>query len=146
MTRTSTLTTLGAFTALSVALAAAPATARIILVPDEETTIQAGLDAAAPGDEVRVTAGTYIENIVWPAVNGIRLIGAGAGATVIDGNHTGSVIRFETPDVIDGSTLVQGFTLTNGYAPPAYPPDSFGGGVYLFYADPVLTTSSSGSQ
>ena len=49
------------------ALYSCPALAAEILVPAQESKIQAGLDAAASGDIVRVADGTYFENIVWTA-------------------------------------------------------------------------------
>ena len=61
-----------------------------IKVPTAYSTIQAGLNAASSGDTVLVAAGTYTENIIWPNVNGIKLISAGDSSnTIIDGsNHS----------------------------------------------------------
>lgn len=111
--------------------------AATIHVPDDAPTIQSALDAAASGDLVQVAAGSYFENIIWPPVNGIQLVGAGPEFTTIDGMRVASVIRFEDPDVVDAATLVRGFTITNGMALPPWP-ESMGGGIYLFRAHPVL--------
>lgn len=113
------------------------ASANTINVPGDYSTIQAGLSSAAYGDTVLVAPGTYIENIVWPDVNGIKLIGAGSDSTIIDGNNQASVIRFDTANIIDTMTLVRGFTITNGNALPPWPA-SQGGGFCLFYASPIL--------
>jgi hypothetical protein len=108
-----------------------------IQVPGDQPTIQAGLNAAGPGDSVVVAAGIYVENIIWPEVNGIKLIGQGRESTIIDGNDAASVIRFEAAQIIDNSTILEGFTIQGGNALPPWP-ESEGGGVFLYYADPIL--------
>jgi hypothetical protein len=80
--------------------------AEIINVPGDQPTIQAGLNMATYGDTVLVAPGIFVENIIWPDMNGIKLIGSGMDSTVIDGNYTASVIRFDTPNIIDTATLV----------------------------------------
>ncbi|MBC8455670.1 choice-of-anchor D domain-containing protein, partial [bacterium] len=54
-------------------------------------TIQHGLNTAGIYDTVLVAAGTYYENITWPATNGIKLIGEDRETTIIDGNQQASV-------------------------------------------------------
>ena len=105
--------------------------------PGDSPNIQNALNSAAPGDIVQVAPGTYIENILWPPVNGIHLVGSGPAVTIIDGSRAASVIRFEAANVVTNSTLIEGFTITNGFAQPPWP-DSQGGGIFLFYADPIL--------
>jgi hypothetical protein len=85
-------------------------------VPSAYSTIQAGLNAASSGDTVLVAAGTYTENIIWPDVNGIKLISAGDSSnTIIDGSGTSSVIYMNPSSAtIDTTTLIQGFKITNG--------------------------------
>jgi hypothetical protein len=115
----------------------AAVSADIINVPGDQPTIQAGLNVAVYGDTVLVAPGIFVENIIWPDMNGIKLFGSGMDSTVIDGNYTASVIRFDTPNIIDTATLVRGFTITNGNALPPWP-ESQGGGICLFYASPIL--------
>lgn len=55
--------------------------ASTIVVPRDFPTIQAAVDAAAPGDTIIVKAGTYTEEVV--IAKDLTLRGAGAGATVI---------------------------------------------------------------
>ncbi|MCJ7719484.1 right-handed parallel beta-helix repeat-containing protein, partial [Candidatus Bathyarchaeota archaeon] len=76
-------------------------------VPTDYPTIQEAVDAANPGDTVRVLAGTYYEHVV--ANKSISLVGAGGNATIIDGNGTGNIVFLSAND-----TTVSGFTLMNG--------------------------------
>ena len=91
----------------------------IINVPGDYSAIQAGIDAASDGDTVLVSAGTYVENITWPEIYGIKLIGSGENQCIIDGDSLDSVIRFEwglNEGTIDENTLITGFTIQNGNA------------------------------
>jgi formylglycine-generating enzyme required for sulfatase activity/chitodextrinase len=109
--------------------------ATTINVPADQPTIQAGIDASVDGDTVLVQPGTYFENIIWPAINGIKLIGSSEFNCFIDGSQTSSVIRFEDDlsGIIDATTLITEFTVQNGDA------DS-GGGIYCYDASPSLTS------
>jgi len=103
-------------------------------VPSQYSTIQAGLNAAQSGDTVLVQPGTYIENIFWPTLNGIKLIAAGDTTnTIIDGNKIGSIITMNGHLIIDSSTCIYGFTLKNGYS------YSKGGGICIDSASPYLS-------
>ncbi|MDP6612064.1 MAG: tandem-95 repeat protein [Candidatus Marinimicrobia bacterium] len=103
-------------------------------VPSAYSTIQAGLNAATSGDVVLVSAGTYTENIIWPDVNGIKLISVGDSSnTIIDGGGTSSVIYMNPSSAtIDTTTLIQGFKITNGGG------IRFGGGIYLKKVNPLI--------
>jgi parallel beta-helix repeat protein len=102
-------------------------------------TIQHGLNSAYNGDTVLVAEGTYSENVLWPAKNGITLIGSGEENCIIDGGSLASVMRFEEDlgGIIDTTTLIRGFTITNGYAQGGYPQNN-GGGIYCFESSPTL--------
>lgn len=91
--------------------------ARTLEVPAEFPSIQAAINAAAPGDTVVVAPGVYRENIDFMG-KGITVTSrhpqdaAVVGTTVIDGDQKGSVVtfnRYEPPGAV-----LRGFTITNG--------------------------------
>jgi len=93
------------------------------------TTIQAAIDVVSDGDTVSVAAGTYIENINFNGKN-IAVIGENQKTTIIDGNESGSVVTFENSE--DSTTVLKGFTITNGYA------QNTGGGITINGASPIV--------
>lgn len=98
--------------ALAAALLAAPAHAEDICVdPDEagcEDTIQAGVDAAEPGQVVKVAKGNYQENVII-TTEGITLEGKGKDKTIIRapavGGGTGIVVNGAPNVTIRGLTV-----------------------------------------
>ena len=113
--------------------------ATIINVPDDQPTIQAGIDASADGDTVLVQPGTYVENINFNGHNivlGTMFIMTGdtsfISQTIIDGDSSGSVVTFESDE--DSTTVLSGFTIMNGWTPQ----DEGGGGIYSYYSNPTL--------
>lgn len=71
-------------------------------------SIQAAIDAAAPGQTVQVAPGSYEENIVMR--NGIHVAGAGSGESTIIGIGPGPVV--EAGDLED--TSLSGFRIMGG--------------------------------
>ena len=100
----------------------------IINVPGDQPTIQAGINVAVDTDTVLVQPGTYMENINY---NGKLITVASLflttqdttyiSQTIIDGDSFDTVVKFENGE--DPSTLLTGFTITNGYA-------NYVGGIY----------------
>lgn len=98
--------------------------ADIIQVPGDYLTIQGGIDATVDGDTVLVDAGIYEENIVFDPTKNIVLKSVeGCFNTEIRGIQPNpriinSVVRIECSDSmideIDGSTVINGFKITNG--------------------------------
>ena len=93
------------------------------------STIQAAVDAAHSGDVIQVGSGTFAGGIAIDT--SVKLIGAGAEATIIDGG--GPVLTIGVPDApteptvtIDGVTVTGGLTVGN-----LTPFNGRGGGIYV---------------
>jgi parallel beta-helix repeat protein len=74
-------------------------------------SIQAAVNAANPGDTIRVWAGTYYENVVIQKT--LSLIGNGTATTTIDGTQNGDVVQISTNNANTEYVNVSGFTITN---------------------------------
>lgn len=81
---------------------------RIIIVPDDYSTIQKAINVASSGDTIYVRAGIYYENLF---INkGISLIGEGPSNTIIDGAESVCVVA-----IVANHSTIKGFTLRNGF-------------------------------
>ncbi|MCD4817777.1 MAG: right-handed parallel beta-helix repeat-containing protein [Candidatus Cloacimonetes bacterium] len=114
--------------------------AEVINVPEDQSTIQQGINAAANGDTVLVQPGTYIEIINYNGksiVVGSLFLTTGNPAyiaeTIIDGNSMASVITIE--NVTGTNTVLCGFTIAGGYNQEA---SYGGGGVFCYNSDVIL--------
>ncbi len=99
-------------------------------VPQDYPTIQAAIDAAAPGASVVVASGTYFENL--HVDKSVTLVAtAGAAVTTLDGGRIGRVIFARGTGA--ESVAIVGFTITNGLALESMnvPAAGSGSGVYL---------------
>ncbi|TDB71300.1 choice-of-anchor D domain-containing protein [Micromonospora sp. KC723] len=74
--------------------------------------IAKALGIAGSGDSIMVGPGTYVENLEVPSGLAVTIIGAGSGATVINGNRVGSVISVPSTS----NVTLTGMGLTNGAA------------------------------
>jgi len=112
--------------------------ARVIIIPDDEETIQAGIDEAEDGDVVLVLPGIYYENINFEGkaiTVGSLILTTGNEAyidsTVIDGNRNRrSVVVFRNGE--DESSILTGFSIQNGET-------DYGGGIYIRESSPLLS-------
>jgi hypothetical protein len=113
-----------------------PAHAVNLCVPKGYSTIQAAITAANHGDTIRVTIGTYYENV--DISKSITLQGGWDSGcvtrgstnpkdTIIDGSATDHVVEITG----DSTVTLDGLTLTNGHAQK-------GGGLYVSGASPTL--------
>jgi len=130
---------------LSVLSLAGLSHARIINIPDDEETIQAGIDEAEDGDTVLVHPGTYVENINFEgkAITVASLFlttgdEAYVDSTVIDGDSNGPVVSFVNDEA--AGTHVIGLTIRNGRGRRWFYDDRnwiyAGGGVFSMNASP----------
>ena len=103
-----------------------------IHVPAGKATIQAAIDAAAPGDTIAVAAGTYLENIDFKGKAIAVVSDSGPASTTIDGNRVGPVVSFHTGE--GAASILQGFTIKNGSSAAG----NSGGGVSVLAASPKI--------
>jgi hypothetical protein len=90
------------------------AAATVLQVPQDYSTIQAAIDAAAAGDTVQVSSGTYGGPIDFHAKAITLESDAGASSTTIQGDGVNVVV---TMNANDGETpVLRGFTVTGGGA------------------------------
>lgn len=98
-----------------------------INVPSEESTIQAGIDAAVDGDTVLVAPGTYIENINFIGKDVLVTSSLGADSTKIQANDVDSAVVYLVSHETRAAVL-DGFTITG----------SNFGGVFCDSASPTI--------
>ncbi len=113
------------------------ASATIINVPADFSTIQMAIDSSLDADTVLVQPGTYVENLNLTGHNivfGSLFLTTGdtgyISQTVIDGDSSGTAVVFG--DWQDSSTAIVGFTITNGLGAGTFP-DFEGGGITCQY-------------
>ncbi len=116
--------------------------ADIIRVPQDQTGIQAGIDAAVNGDTVLVADSTYYENIDFKGkaitVASYFYVDGDTNHinnTIIDGSQPvdpdkGSVVSFVTGE--DTTSVICGFTITGGTGTITEDNSRVGGGIYCY--------------
>lgn len=116
---------------MAATLTALPAAATGRLVPADYPTIRAAINAAADGDSVIVSAGTYVERINFGG-KAIIVISTDPGspavvaATIINGNAGVVVVTFDSGET--ELSVLAGFTITNGT-----------GGIYCLNSSPTIS-------
>ena len=111
--------------------------ANIINVPGDHPNIQAAIAASSTGDTILVQPATYNEHINFNGkaitVGSLFLTTADENyisSTIINGSGTGSCVKFNSSET--ATSVLSGFTITNGYA-------YYGAGIYCYSASPTLS-------
>jgi parallel beta-helix repeat protein len=113
--------------------------ASTINIPGDQSTIQAGINAAQDGDTVLVAPGIYKENISFLGKKISVTSSGGAKVTIIRGNQQGSVVKFDSKET--RYSVLNGFTITNGNAQYQFGIDQ-GGGVIIVRSSPTVTNNN----
>jgi hypothetical protein len=121
--------------------------AATIHVPADQPTIQAGIDSAVAGDTVLVAGGTYTgdgnrdigfggKNIVLKSEDGPEFTIIDCQADTLDPHRGFSFMNGET-----AASVIEGFTIRNGYAPILIEAGFawwYGGGIYCDHSSPTI--------
>lgn len=110
------------------------ANATIHTVPGSFATIQDALNACSPTDTIVVQPGVYFENLTWPSVNGIKLLGSSSVNTVVNGGGSNRCLNI-TSSGIDTTTIIKGFTFLGGGIATG---SGYGAGAYVNNASVIF--------
>ncbi len=109
---------LACIAALCMVLATTVGAVTVRITPDgsgDFPDIQTALNTCVTGDTIMVAPGIFQERIVWPATEGLVLIGeTTAEECILDGEDSYRIITMFNP--MDDTTVIKGLTLQNGNA------------------------------
>ena len=94
------------------------------------------ISASNSGDTCLVQPGTYAERIRFPAVAITVRSSQGPEKTIIDGRQGGPVVEFSQEQ--KRNTVLEGFTILNGYAKKGENTIEHGGGIQMISAGPTI--------
>ncbi len=117
-------------------LVATAANAAVILVPEDQPSIQAGINIANPGDTISVAAGTYEE---WLSFRGKDITVQsrdGAPTTMINGGDADSAVVFAHGE--SEAAILRGFTITGAGNGTEFEGLTMGAGIYIYNASPTI--------
>jgi len=90
------------------------------LVVNPGDSIQAAINSASDGDVIKITAGTFNEQLTINGFTGLTIIGAGQGQTIISGSGLGAIdliIITNSSKITFKGCTVDGFgVINNGFA------------------------------
>jgi hypothetical protein len=115
--------------------------AAVIHVPGDYPTIQDGIDAASPGDEVRIAAGVYSgegnRNLDFAGKDIAVLSESGPEATIIDPGGEG--VGFCLSEGLTSAARIEGLTIRSGWAQLAGGCQfAMGGGLVCYRCSPTI--------
>ena len=97
-------------------------------VCDSDCSLREAIDAAEPGDTIDIPAGTYTLNPIDKSLvvdKDLKLVGAGAGSTVIQAAKKLLDVPFRVIEVASGAVEISGVTVRHGQT------NFKGGGIYI---------------
>ena len=109
--------------------------------PSQTGTLSGLVNGLVSGGDntVNVGKGTYTLGTSLKLQAGVKLIGAGAGATILDGGSARRVIECTANSANKDDTVLDGFTITNGKAPGSGSQARGGGMRVTSGASPTIT-------
>jgi len=111
-------------------------TAAQLYVPAQYDVIQAAVDDANDGDTIIVADGIYFGDgnyEIYPSGKSITVRSEnGPNDCIIDCNSLGRAFIFQNAE--DANTIIDGFTITNGYSSEA----QYGGAIFCYGSSPVI--------